>query len=378
MANATAIQKGFTRDELFPLIERLAFAVMTSNADSDSPQLGVHIMSSPGLGKSAMARDVFLSLRDRVAEKLGCDVSEIVYCDLMAPNLDPMDPRGLPVTEREGKGADAKTVTVWTRPNILPPLNAKAAFIFIDEIDKALLAVKNVLAQIVYEKRAGEHKLPERTFIMLASNLLTDRAGGSAIPTHWWNRMANLTMTYDVQASIAYYAGRGHDPSLLSFLHDHSDLLYTFNAKSDNPSFATLRTWDEFGRYMKILPLEAMNIWGGALVGDAACAAFKGHMDLYRLVPDFAQLRSLNPDAAAAKLKSLPPSAQYASISKLCAAAATPDDVDWMVLTFEQIAPDYASAAANWLTNVNKKYAITFRSKQFQKYSATTGVALNS
>lgn len=371
MSNAH-IQKGFTRDELFPVIRQTAWAVMTG--EPDAPKLAPHLMSSPGIGKSMFAYDLFLELRPAVAKHLGCSESEIEWCDLMAPNLDPMDPRGLPITE--GKGADV--MTRWTRPNILPSLKAKAAFVFIDEIDKAAPATKNVLAQIVYEKRAGEHKLPERTFVMCASNLLTDRAGGSSIPSHWWNRMANYFMTWDVNATIAYFSSRGHDPALLSFLHDHSDLLYTFKPGADNPAFATLRTWDEFGRYMRTQSLDSMNIWGTALVGDAACAAIKGHLDLYRQVPDFDAIRTLKPDAAAERLKKLPPSAQYASIAKICAHLKDSKDVDWMVLTFEQIAPDYASAACNWAMAVAKKYAITFGAKEFQRYSSTTGIALNS
>lgn len=372
MASATPEVKGFTRNELFPIIRKHALAVMTG-AD-DCPRLAVNLMSSPGLGKSAFVADLHASLAPEVAKIIGCKPEDIPLVTVMAPLLDPMDGRGLPTTQGDGR----KTKTYWARPGdgVLPPEEAPAAIWFVDEIDKGQLAVQNMLAQGLYENRIGEHAFPKRTFRISAMNLLSDRAGGIRMPSHLQNRLMHLPMCHELDAVLAHFAEREHDPMLLGFLKDRSNLLYTFNPKAENPAFATLRTWDEFGRHLKIQNPEHVHIWGSGLVGDGPTAEFSAYSQLYLSLPPWETLRAMTSKEAAAALKKAPPSAQYASISMVCANLKDVSDVDWMVETFEAVSADFCAAACNWATNIAKKYALTFKSKAFTKYSSTTGVKM--
>lgn len=115
----------------------------------------IKISGHPGIGKSsvvqqAASRNQFLFIDTRLAFKENIDLG------------------GYPVPDHN----DQKMV--YFRPRFIPPEtlppSCKGVLWFLDEANRAHPTVIQTLFQIITEHRCGEHRLPERTAIVLAGN----------------------------------------------------------------------------------------------------------------------------------------------------------------------------------------------------------------
>lgn len=366
---------GYTWTELFPIWVKAAVARMTgaeSHVDA-----AFHVTGSPGTAKTAFNRAVYEEAHRQAAAILKVSPGNIPFISLMCPSLDPMDPRGLPVSLTE-KG---RTYTIWARPgeSIMPALDRPAAYLFLDEPDKAAPAVRNALYQGLFERRFGEHALPATTFTACASNLVTDRAGGTTMESHGQNRMVHFQMSIDIDATNAYFASRGYDPAIMGFLKDFPDFAYRFNPRAKAPAYPTLRSWEFMAQQLALYGVDTMHVWGPGTVGDEACAKFRAYYDLVATLPRWERMRQLDPEEATRHIKALPPSIQYAAISMFSANVASPEDVDWMMDACAGVAPDYAGMAYTWLTQTYKaKAPLAWKSTKARRFHVDVGVALHS
>lgn len=128
------------------------------NAGS-SLNYAIKIMGHPGVGKSAIVR--------QVAEK-----KNLHFIDTRLAFKENVDLGGYPVPDH-----GAKTM-IYYRPRFIPPdtvpENRDGIVWFLDEANRAHPTVIQTLFQIITERICGEHILPERTSIVLAGNLGMD------------------------------------------------------------------------------------------------------------------------------------------------------------------------------------------------------------
>lgn len=114
------------------------------------------IVGHPGVGKSAIVREVaehrnFLFIDTRLAFKENIDLG------------------GYPVPDHDRRRM------IYYRPRFIPPEEIPEGYEgivwFLDEANRAHPTVIQTLFQIITEHSCGEHRLPEKTFVILAGNL---------------------------------------------------------------------------------------------------------------------------------------------------------------------------------------------------------------
>ncbi|MEJ5257209.1 MAG: MoxR family ATPase [Fervidobacterium sp.] len=113
----------------------------------------VLIIGHAGVGKTTIVNDV--------AKSLGKKVKTVILSQ-----MEPGDLLGLPIVVN-GR-------TMFTRPEWLPPENESGWVIFLDELNRAPLFLRQGIMQLLTEKRVGVHSLPEDVCIVAAANPLSD------------------------------------------------------------------------------------------------------------------------------------------------------------------------------------------------------------
>lgn len=123
---------------------------------SDNLNYAIKIMGHPGVGKSAIVK--------QVAEKL-----RYHFIDTRLAFKENVDLGGYPVPDNESRQM------VYFRPRFIPPEKIPDGYNgivwFLDESNRAHPTVIQTLFQIITENRCGEHNLPGGTAIILAGNL---------------------------------------------------------------------------------------------------------------------------------------------------------------------------------------------------------------
>jgi len=245
----------------------------SSNAEYLVPML----WSSPGEGKTTMVEDLIKELKMDIETVI---VAQFDYAEL----------GGFPKLSKDGETYNR------ARPFFLPQEGCKDTVLFLDELPQAVTANQNVMAQLINERRIGEHKLPSNVTIVAAGNPMTSRAGTSAMPSHLKDRLTHLDIETDHEGFRTYALGKGFSPEVTGFINDRPEWLQKFDPSSNaSPS---PRSWE---RANKILTLgmdadcERQALKGQ--IGDAAVTDFVGYLRIYRNLPS-AESIFANPETA--------------------------------------------------------------------------------
>lgn len=174
----------------------------------------------PGIGKSAMLAEVQRMM----------PTHETAYIDCTLLDLGDF---ALPYTEPENQ----IKVTRFA-PNARFKFHmGKPVIIMLDEIGKALKAVKNVLLTLMLEHRIGDQYLPEGSVVFGTTNLLSDGVG-DMLEAHARNRVALVTVGKpDADMWIDWALNNNVVPEIVAWVKQFPQALasYTDPAQSDNP-----------------------------------------------------------------------------------------------------------------------------------------------
>jgi hypothetical protein len=174
----------------------------------------------PGIGKSSMLKVL--------AQQMPTHETAYIDCTL----LDLGD-FALPYTEVHG---DMK-VTKFA-PNARFKFHmGKPVIIMLDEIGKAMKAVKNVLLTLMLEHRIGDHYLPEGSIVFGTTNLLSDGVG-DMLEAHARNRVSLVTVRKpDADEWIDWAVANGVAPEIIAWVKQfpHAMQSYTDPSQRDNP-----------------------------------------------------------------------------------------------------------------------------------------------
>ena len=113
------------------------------------------LLSAPGVGKSDAVR--------QAADEAGLECKS-----LLGTQIAPEDVSGIPriVGER----------SVFCPPRILLPEDPKPFCLFLDELPACSPDIQKAFYSLLLERRLGEHKLPEGTWVVAAGNRAEDRS----------------------------------------------------------------------------------------------------------------------------------------------------------------------------------------------------------
>lgn len=235
------------------------------------------IWGPPGVGKSQVIR--------QVAEERGAQ-----FKDVRALLLDPVDLRGLPYINGDGRSH-------WATPEFLP--KDGNGIILWDELNAAPSLVQASLYQLILDNKCGEYSMPDTWYQVAAGNRETDRAVTSRMPSALANRFVHLNFEVDLDEWVSWALASGVHTMVISFLRFRPGLLHSFDpARNTEKAFPTPRSWEFVSNILTNRPSPEIEyeLFQGT-VGEGAAAEFVGFLKIARELPN-PDVILMNPDAA--------------------------------------------------------------------------------
>lgn len=231
-----------------------------------------HLVSPPGIGKSALVYEVGAELGLPVLEVRGTDKETVDF-------------RGCPDLSGEE--------TVWKRPNFLP--KDGAGIFFIDEFAASDESILKLLSQLLLTYRVGEHELGRGWHFVCASNGLEDRAGANRLPTHVQNRVVELRLEPSFEQWRDWAIGKGIHPDIIAHLNTDPSHLHEWEvAEGGNRKgaivgrpFASPRSYERASEIigLGVPPAVEFSMFCGA-IGEAEAVRLRKHRELLSKMPD--------------------------------------------------------------------------------------------
>lgn len=174
----------------------------------------------PGIGKSSMLKVLSTTYPNY----------EIAYIDCTLLDLGDF---ALPYTETAGD----MRVTKFAPNARFKMHSGKPVIVMLDEIGKAMKAVKNVLLTLMLEHRIGDHYLPDGSIVFGTTNLATDGVG-DMLEAHARNRVCLTTVRKpDADEWIEWAIANDISPEVIAWVKQfpHALASYTDPSQRENP-----------------------------------------------------------------------------------------------------------------------------------------------
>jgi energy-coupling factor transporter ATP-binding protein EcfA2 len=221
-----------------------AYDIVKTNISLQNP---VMLWGPPGIGKSSLIHQIAKEL------KLG-------VIDLRLAQLEPTDLRGVPMPNRETGRADWYLPAFWptaaTEDTTRKVKNEDGTFstvavkegccvigpgiVFLDEIEKAPVSVKNASLQLVLDRMVGSYKLPDDWTIVCAGNREEDGCFSQPLGAALSNRMCHLDIEPDIDAWGKWARDNGVLEDVIAYLHFAPSSLYK---QTEEHAFPSPRSW---------------------------------------------------------------------------------------------------------------------------------------
>ena len=249
----------------------------------------VMLWGAPGIGKSSLIHQISNELRLRVI-------------DLRLAQLEPTDLRGVPMPNRETGRAEWYLPAFWPVAAVEDgerevvgedgkkrKVEVKAGcgidgpgLVFLDEIEKAPVSVKNASLQLVLDRAIGSYKLPDDWTIVCAGNREEDGAFSQTLGTALANRMLHLEIEPDLDAWAAWARDNGVAEDIIAFLHFKPELVYKNTGEN---AFPTPRSWAMGSNLIKMVKNQKEQaVVLSAAVGKGASSEFTVYNNVYKNV----------------------------------------------------------------------------------------------
>jgi len=235
-------------------------------------KLPVFIWGAPGIGKSSIVK--------QIATK-----QNLEFIDLRLSLLDPTDLKGIPFFNAQTNEG------VWAKPSFLPSVANSKGILFLDEINTAPPAVQASAYQLILDRKVGEYELPPGWSIVAAGNRENDRGVVYKMPAPLANRFVHFEMEVDFNDWKAWAYAANIESVIIAYLAYDKSMLFTFNAKSNEKSFATPRSWEYVDSIVKSgieseLILDSIS---GAVGREAAV----GYLSFKKVMKDLPDLTAI-------------------------------------------------------------------------------------
>lgn len=227
-----------------------------------------YLRSHPGTGKTSSCW--------QVAKELG-----IEFRGFIGAQYDPAEMAGFVFFDKD-------TRATWrAKPDFLP--KDGEWLVLCDEFAQMSMMQKNIMAQLIQERRLGEHELSPYATLMLAGNRAQDRAGVQPDPTHVTDRVFYINMVADREEWCLWALRNGIRPEIVSYIKFRPKFFDEFDpAASKN---ATPRGWAKVSTFLQMGlddHIELASIQGQ--VGPGPASDFAGYLRVYRDLPDVDQV----------------------------------------------------------------------------------------
>ncbi|MBO4304896.1 MAG: AAA family ATPase [Lentisphaeria bacterium] len=189
------------------------------------------LLSAPGVGKSDAVRQA------AAAAGLECR-------SLLGTQIAPEDVSGIPriVGER----------SVFCPPRILLPEKPEKFCLFLDELPACAPDIQKAFYSLLLERRLGEHKLPEGTWVVAAGNRAEDRSLVRSLSAALINRAIILQVRVDVKEWVQWAVANHIREDIISYI-----LLMPSALQRPVPDlpvpFSTPRAWASLSQALDLL-----------------------------------------------------------------------------------------------------------------------------
>lgn len=242
------------------------------------------IQSSPGLGKSTIARTI-------AAE------NNLKVIDLRLSQCDPTDLGGFPMIN------DEKTKAGYVPMNTFPiegdPLPEKADggkyngwLLLLDEFNSAPQSVQAAAYKVVLDKEVGLHKLHEKVAIICAGNLVSDKAIVNKLGTAMQSRLIHFEMMPDHDDWFKWAAKANIDYRITSFIAFRPELLHAFDPNHNDKTFPCPRTWEFLSKMIHTwdrISAEKGPLIAGT-IGEGPAMEFTTYCDIFEKLPSIEKI----------------------------------------------------------------------------------------
>jgi AAA domain (dynein-related subfamily) len=243
----------------------------------------VLLLSAPGVGKSDIvaqaAREANLPCRS-----------------LLGTQIAPEDVSGIPriVGER----------SVFCPPRLLLPDKPEPFCLFLDELPACTPDIQKAFYSLLLERRLGEHRLPEGTWVVAAGNRLEDRALVRALSSALINRVIILQVRVDVGEWLAWARNHGVRGDIIAFIELMPESLMRPVPAAPLP-FSTPRAWASLSQALDLAEtagilgadIRRALVFGRVTAEDAAlyCAMAEESIGTLRPLADYIRQPNLMP-----------------------------------------------------------------------------------
>lgn len=196
------------------------------------------VTSSPGMGKSDIARELARELR-------------LKLIDFRLAQADITDLNGLPEFVTDDKGRRRATFTPFDifplEGDELPdhPDGGKydGWLIMCDELTSAIKQLQAAGYKLILDRMVGNHNIHEKVVMMGAGNLATDKAVVHTMSTALQSRLIHFELRCDHLEWMVWAHKNGVDERIRAFLEFKKEYLYQFDPDHEDKTFACPRTW---------------------------------------------------------------------------------------------------------------------------------------
>ena len=231
------------------------------------------IWGAPGVGKSDIAK--------QVAVKTGRE-----YLDIRALLFDPVDLRGVPRVDENGR-------TRWATPSLWPDQDSDQKYMInLEELTAAPPMTQAALYQLVLDRRLSEYQLPDGASIVACGNRESDFTASRRMDTALSSRFVHIMLEPDVDEWKDWATSADIAPEVLFYINMMPQNLHVFDPRSEmqakNPAFPCPRTWEFVSRMVKAnhdwTSQDEHKIYAGT-VGEVAAADFCAFLRVWRDMP---------------------------------------------------------------------------------------------
>jgi DNA polymerase III delta prime subunit len=226
-----------TTDGLIDLLTKSFTLFTMSNQIKEHPSVFLH--GQPGVGKSQAVIEIARQLEKNTGLKT-------YVTDIRLLLFTPVDLRGIPIVNKESM------TSIWLKPEIFNLIDDSETIniFFLDELTAAPPSLQASAYQIALDRRLGEHKLPNNTFVIAAGNRLDDYAISYEMPTALRNRFMHIELYPDYQKWLKWANSHYIHHKIIEFLSEHPDKFYTKDLSTKSPIIITPRTWEMLSKLM--------------------------------------------------------------------------------------------------------------------------------
>jgi len=259
--------------------------------------------SSPGIGKSSIAKDL-------------AKAHNLKVIDLRLSQCDPTDLSGFPSIDRENNIASYVPMDTFPTENTPFPKKDDGTsysgwLLLLDEINSAPLMVQASAYKLVLDRQVGQFDLHKDVAMMAAGNLITDKAIVNKLSTAMASRMVHFELEVSHKEWLIWAADNDIDTRLTSYIAYKPDSLHSFNSNMDDKTFSCPRTLEFASRIIKDWP-TIPNSKRPVLVGTLGTGVANEFMTFCKIFDKLPKIEDILNDPKGFKYDENEPSVNFA------------------------------------------------------------------